>query len=119
MPPHDDPLDPILRAYEASTPPLPTSVVRDVWRRIAEAETPAPSDERRWLESLRLAFARPAFAAAFVFACVLCGLFAAEIRVSQLHAARSADLRANYLHLIAPLFEPIESVDSLSSHPSP
>lgn len=49
------------------------------------------------------AFARPSFAAAFVIACVLLGLFLAEARLSRLQVERNTDLAKRYLRLIDPL----------------
>ncbi len=48
-------------------------------------------------------FLRPAFAAVFVAACVLLGLFLAEVRVSRLHHDRDAQLLESYRRLIDPL----------------
>jgi len=48
-------------------------------------------------------FLRPAFAAMFVAACVLLGLFLAEVRVSRLHHDRDAQLLDSYRRLIEPL----------------
>jgi len=56
-----------------------------------------------WWARMEVAFARPSFAAAFVIACVLLGLFLAEARISRLQAERSAQLAKSYLRLIDPL----------------
>ncbi len=53
--------------------------------------------------------ARPAFAAAFVAACLLLGLFLAEIRLTRLQAERTAALEQSYLRLVDPLFRASES----------
>ena len=52
---------------------------------------------------LEAVFARPSFAFTFVAACMLAGLFVAEIRLSKMHAERSALFAKTYLHLIDPL----------------
>ena len=46
---------------------------------------------------------RASFAAAFVVACALLGLFLAELRVSRLHRDRDHQLAESYLRLIDPL----------------
>ena len=50
-------------------------------------------------------FSRPSFAVAFVAACMLLGLFLAEVRLSRLQAERSAQLAQSYLRLIDPLMD--------------
>jgi len=59
------------------------------------------------------AFARPSFAAAFIAACVLLGLFLAEVRSSRLQSKYGAQLAQNYLHLIDPLL--VESAQTPAS----
>lgn len=56
------------------------------------------------------AFARPSFAAAFVIACVLLGLFLAEARLSRLQVERNTDLAKRYLRLIDPLLSETTAV---------
>lgn len=100
VPNPDDPLDHLLERWRDAPPPLPESVAPEVWRRIAAADEQAqPGGWARIAE----AFARPSFAVAFVAACVLLGLFLAEIRVSRLQNERSAQLAKSYLQLIDPL----------------
>lgn len=91
----------LLERWGQSTPSAPSSIEPEVWRRIelAERSRPAPG----WMERVHAAFARPSFAAAFVAACVLLGLFLAEVRSSRLQARYGAQLAQNYLHLIDPL----------------
>lgn len=98
-----DPLEVMLEQIRATTPPLPGSVSREVWRRISEIEarTARPGVWTR----IELAFSRPAFATAFLVACVLCGLFIAELRVSRLRAEQKNMVEQNYLQLIDPLLE--------------
>jgi hypothetical protein len=95
-----DPLDPLLDQWERSAPPPPGALAAEVWRRVALAEEPA---RRSLWERIHAAFARPSFAAAFVAACVLLGLFMAEVRRSRLQADYNRELMQSYLHLIDPL----------------
>jgi hypothetical protein len=97
----NDPLDPLLERWRMAAPEQERSVRQDVWRRIADAESAPP--ESSWLERLEAAFARPAFAAAFVCACLLGGLFLAEYRLSRMHEQHSALLQENYLRLVMPV----------------
>lgn len=100
MPPPTDPLETLFERWEETTPHVGESLNREVWRRIANAETrPTPAG---WFSMLESAFARPAFAAAFVASCMLLGLFLAEIRLSKLHEQRSALIEASYLKLLTP-----------------
>lgn len=101
--PHD-PLESALDALRTSTPAQPESVQHEVWRRIAHGEHAAPPESLPWWHQLEAAFSRPAFAAAFVAACLLLGLFLAEIRLTRLHAERTAALEQSYLSLIDPTF---------------
>lgn len=103
--PHD-PLEELLERSRRETPPQPRSVTPDVWRRIEAAEAARP---RRWLGQLHGVFARPSFSAAFVAACMLLGLFLAEVRSSRLQAERSAQFAQNYLRLIDPLLSDKEA----------
>jgi len=62
----------------------------EVWRRIAAVESRV---ERPGLFArMEAAFARPSFVVAFVAACMLLGLFLAEMRLSRLHAERGCRL---------------------------
>src|SRR5688500_13074518 len=72
-----DPLDPLFARWRADTPTLPRSVTSEVWSRIEHAEH-ARSSGQSVLARIELAFSRPAFAASFIAACVLLGLFLAE-----------------------------------------
>jgi hypothetical protein len=98
--PHD-PLDSLLERWRGAAPPLAGPVGPEVWRRVADAE--ASAARAGWRERIELAFARPSFAAAFVTACVLMGLFLAEARISRLQAERNAQLARHYLELVDPL----------------
>ena len=95
-----DPLDSLFERWGESTPRVSDSVDREVWRRIANTESvPAKVS---WFSMFESAFARPAFGAAFVAACMLLGLFLAEVRLSKLHEQRSTVIEASYLQLLAP-----------------
>jgi hypothetical protein len=116
MPP--DPLDPLFERWREKTPTLPRSVTGEVWSRIERAEAMSPLANA--LARIELAFSRPAFAAAFVAACVLLGLFLAETRLSDAYARRSAELERSYLHLLDPRVEPARaSVMPTAHHQQP
>jgi hypothetical protein len=101
-PPDDsDPLHRLLDRWSETTPRPPAPVAAEVWRRIAREKTSTANP--RWTERLHAIFARPSFAAAFVAACVLLGLFLAEIRTSRRQAEYGAQLAQGYLRLIDPL----------------
>lgn len=74
-----------------------------MWRRIRA--TPARETPNGWWARVEAVFAPPAFAFVFVTACVLLGLFLAEVRLSRLHAERNMQLARSYLRLIDPLLE--------------
>ena len=101
-----DPLDALIERWR-SAPPSPGPIVPEVWRRIAADETLA--GKSGWWARVAFEFARPTFAAVFVAACVLLGLFLAEVRVSRLHAQRDRQLAQSYLQLIDPLLAPDSS----------
>ena len=104
-PPPDDPLDSLLDQWGRSAP-APGPLGPEVWRRIARVEEPV---RRTFWEMIHGAFARPSFAAAFVAACVLLGLFLAEARRSRLQAEYNRELMQSYLRLIDPLLESADS----------
>jgi len=104
-----DPLDAALEALRARPPVQPESVQHEVWRRIAHGEGASPAEPLPWWHRLEAAFARPAFAAAFVAACLLLGLFLAEVRLTRLQAERTAALEQSYLRLVDPFFRTAES----------
>ena len=54
---------------------------------------------------MEAAFARPSFVVAFIAACMLLGLFLAEVRLSRLHAERGVQIAQSYLRLIDPLMD--------------
>lgn len=93
-----DPLDPLLDRW--GQPPALRPLAADLRTRLAK---PAPAPETIFL--------RPAFAALFVAACVLLGLFLAEVRVSRLHLDRDAQLLDSYRRLIDPLLTAVPPSD--------
>ena len=97
-----DPLEPWLEQWAERTPPLTGSLGGEVWRRIARAEEPARTG--LWAR-VHAMFAQPSFAVAFVVACVLLGLFLAEVRRSQRQTEYNRELMQSYLRLIDPLLE--------------
>src|SRR6185369_4576260 len=90
-----DPLDRLLDRLGENTPPPPGQLRAEVWRQI-ERERDATASAR-WSDRLHAIFARPSFAAAFVAACVLLGLFLAEERTSRRQAEYGAQLAQGYL----------------------
>ncbi len=102
MHPPSDPLDSLLDRWQESPEP-PPRLSAEVWRRIAvvESDTERPG----LLARIEAAFARPSFTIAFFAACMLLGLFLAEVRLSELQAARGVQIAQSYLRLIDPLIE--------------
>ncbi len=95
-----DHLDPLFDRWRAEAPRLAAPLAPEVWRRIRAGRD---GREPRGLAAFAAAFARPSFAIAFVSACVLGGLFFAELRVSRLQAERNTQLARSYVRLIDPL----------------
>ncbi len=102
MQPPFDPLDALLDRWN-ETPEPPPNLTHEVWRRVAVMESRA--ERPSLLARIEAAFARPSFAVAFVAACMLLGLFLAEVRLSRLEAERSSQLAQSYLRLIDPLID--------------
>jgi len=97
-----DPLDELLNRCRPAPEP-PPQLAAKIRRRLA-GRRGAPL--LTWMAQLDAVFARPSFAATFITACMLLGLFLAETRVSRLHAAQSAQIARSYLRMIDPLFGP-------------
>lgn len=95
-----DPLDSLLDRW-SETPEPSSRLAANIWQQIATHEQSHPVD---WQQRVESWFGRPVFAASFIMACALIGLFVAEIRVSQLQHERNAQLARSYLLLIDPLF---------------
>jgi hypothetical protein len=111
MHPPFDPLDSLLDRWRESPEP-PPRLAAEVWRRIAVVESDA---ERSGLFArIEAAFTRPSFTVAFFAACMLLGLFLAEVRLSQLQAARGVQIAQSYLRLIDPLLD--DSAVKIAAH---
>lgn len=113
MHPPSDPLDSLLDRWRESPEP-PPHLTSEVWRRIAVVESRA--DRSSFWAQVESVFARPSFSVAFVTACVLLGLFLAEMRLSNLHAERGVQIAHSYLRLIDPLVDET-AVKVASNHP--
>jgi hypothetical protein len=100
MPPPSDPLDSLLDRWKDSPEP-PLHLTTEVWRRIAVIDNRA--ERTGLLARVEAAFLRPSFAITFVAACMLLGLFLAEVRLARLHEERGAQIAQSYLRLIDPL----------------
>jgi hypothetical protein len=98
-----DPLNSLIARSRAVPPPPAPSVAPEVWRRIRVASSAAPRSA--WWARAEAVFAQPAFAVAFVAACMLGGLFLAEMRVSRLQAERNLLLARSYVRMITPLLD--------------
>ena len=113
-----DPLDPLLQRWSQARPqmPAPEVLATEVWRRIADAEA-AGGEPTLW-GRLDAVFSRPSFAAVFIAACTLFGLFLAEVRLSRVQAQRNVQLAQAYIRLIDPLLEQ-PNPGSPATHNSP
>lgn len=96
-----DSLERLFTAWKDEVTPSVPSVATDVRRRLRVL------DEKRRprfrLTQIEAAFSRPSFATAFITACVLLGLFLAEVRITYRENDRAARIEQNYLRLIDPL----------------
>lgn len=113
MQPPPDPLDSLLERWR-ETPEPPPNLEREVWRRIAIVDGRA--ERPGFLARVEAAFLQPSFAVAFVAACMLLGLFLAEMRLARLHAERGAQIAHSYLRLIDPLIDE-SAVKVAARHP--
>ena len=94
--PSDAKLSGLLREVRV-TPPLPPRFQQNVWRRIEDAEAPAPSGS--WLDALAAFILRPRFALAAAAVLLLAGILAGTMEGHQL---AHYDARVNYLAAVAP-----------------
>jgi hypothetical protein len=97
-----DPLDSLLDEWREAPEP-PPHLTTEVWRRIAVVDNRA--ERSGLLVRIEAAFMRPSFAVAFVAACMLLGLFLAEVRLAHMQAERGAQIAQSYLRLIDPLMD--------------
>jgi hypothetical protein len=102
MPSPSDPLDNLLDSWQDSPEP-PQHLTTEVWRRIAVVDSRV--EQPGLFARIEAAFARPSFAIAFVAACMLLGLFLAEVRLARIHEERGAQIAQSYLRLIDPLMD--------------
>lgn len=109
-----DPLDELLNRC-APAPEPPAQLAAKIRRHLAASPAAAPLS---WGLRLDVVFGRPSFAAAFIAACVLLGLFLAEARLSRWHAARGAEMARSYVQLIDPLIEPAPAAPATSPAPA-
>ncbi len=107
-----DPLDSLLDRWNR-VPGSPSRLEAEVWGRIA-VEVSDDQTTGTW-DRIEAVFRRPSFACAFVIACILAGLFVAEVRLAHMHAERSAQIARSYLHLIDPLLVEPGAVRPLAS----
>jgi hypothetical protein len=96
-----DPLHRLFTAWKHEAPPSVPSVAAEVRRRIRDVDE--KSNPRPRLARIEAAFSRPSFATAFVAACVLLGLFLAEVRITHRENEQTARIEQSYLRLIDPL----------------
>lgn len=75
-----------------------------VWSRIAN-EDREPAALPSFFRLAQSILSRPAYATAFVAACVLGGLLLAELRVAQREAQRNHQLAESYKQVIDPLIK--------------
>ncbi len=111
-----DPLDSLLNRWRSTQPPppAPDTLNREIWRRIADAESLA--EPTCWAR-VEAVFRQPAFAGLFVAACAMFGLFLAEVRVSQQQAERNLQLAHAYIRLIDPLLEQPATAPAVEPQP--
>ena len=90
-----------LRGWQVTTP-LPPRFQERVWKRIERAEVPglSPADAvRAWFA---MAFARPAFAAAYVSVLLAAGLTLGLLQAGNRAADLDRQLEARYVQLVDP-----------------
>ena len=98
---NDHPLDRLLQKWRV-TPPLPPRFGEQVWKRIERAEVPAVSIREAVRAWIAMAFARPAFAFAYVTVLLMIGLTLGAIQASQKTARWEQGLEARYVQSIDP-----------------
>lgn len=98
---HQTPLDRALQEWRVTTP-LPPRFQEQVWQRIERAAAPSLSLAdvvRGWFIT---AFARPAFAFAYVSALLVTGLVLGFVQASHKSATWDRQLEARYVQSIDP-----------------
>jgi len=94
-------LDKTLQEWRVTTP-LPPRFQEQVWQRIERAETPSPSLAEVMRGWFAAAFARPAFAIAYVSALLVAGLVMGFVQAGQKTARWDRQLEARYVQSIDP-----------------
>jgi hypothetical protein len=112
MQPPNDPLDSLLERWRQATPNPPDRLEQEVWRRVAADEI-RPDPKPGIFARIEAVFARAAFTATFVTACMLLGLFLAERRVSHQQAQRTVQVVQSYLRLVDPMLDAQAEGDAL------
>src|SRR5690349_13160098 len=84
------------------TSPLPPRFSEQVWKRIERAETPTISIRDALRAWIAVAFARPAFALAYVSVLLVAGLTLGFVQASQKAARWDRQLEARYVQSIDP-----------------
>jgi hypothetical protein len=95
--PFNDPQVGALLREARVSPALPPRFQQNVWRRIEDAEAPAPSAS--WLDALAALILRPRFALVAVTVLLLAGISAGTLEGRQ---TIRHDAQMNYLAAVAP-----------------
>lgn len=95
------PLEPTLQEWRVTTP-LPPRFQERVWKRIERAEVPGVSVADALRAWFTMAFARPAFAVAYVSALLVAGLAIGFVQASHKAARWDRQLEARYVQSIDP-----------------
>jgi len=98
---NQDKLDRVLREWRVEAP-LPPRFQEQVWQRIERAEVRAVSLAEALRAWLAAAFARPAFAVAYVSVLAVAGLALGFFQASQKSAQLERQLEARYVQALDP-----------------
>jgi hypothetical protein len=98
---NDDRLDELLQEWRF-TLPLPPRFNEQVWKRIERAEIPGISIGEAVRGWFAIAFARPAFAYAYVSALLVIGLTLGAVQAGQQSARWEQQLEASYVQSVDP-----------------
>ncbi len=106
--PDKDKLDLLLEDWQDTPEPDPQLTHR-VWSRIAADDNSREPLTTNWFNRFSNILSRPLGAAAFVTACVVCGITIAQFRVSYEKQARTDQLAHDYIQLIKSQQDPIDT----------
>lgn len=106
--PDKDKLDLLLEDWQ-DTPKRDPQLTHRVWSRIAVDDSSRDSRITNWFNWLSNTLTRPLGAAAFITACVVCGITIAQLRVSYEKQTRIDHLAQDYIQLIKSQQDPIET----------